>query len=66
MSDVLLEARRLSRDFPSGGGKTIHAVSEVSLQIREGETLCLVGESGCGKSTLGRLMIRALAPTSGV
>ena len=65
MSDVLLEARRLSRDFPSGGGKTIHAVSEVSLQIREGETLGLVGESGCGKSTLGRLLIRALAPTSG-
>ena len=65
MSDILLEARNLSRDFPAGHGKRLHAVSEVSLQIREGEILGLVGESGCGKSTLGRTMIRLLQPTSG-
>ena len=64
MSDILLEARDLTKEFPAGR-KTIHAVSGVSLQIREGETLGLVGESGCGKSTLGRLMIRALTPTAG-
>ena len=62
---VLVEARHLSRDFVSPGGKRVQAVSDVSLEIREGETLGLVGESGCGKSTLGRLLIRSLKPTSG-
>ena len=65
MSEYLLEARRLCKDFPAGYGKRLHAVSEVSLQIREGEILGLVGESGCGKSTLGRTLIRLLQPTGG-
>ncbi len=65
MSEYLVEARELSKEFPAGGRKTVHAVSGVSLQIREGETLGLVGESGCGKSTLGRLLIRTMEPTSG-
>lgn len=65
MSEYLLEARDLTREFRAGGKKTIHAVSDISLRIREGETLGLVGESGCGKSTLGRLLIRMLRPTSG-
>ncbi len=65
MSEYLLECRNLSKDFPIGHGKRLHAVSEVSLQIREGEILGLVGESGCGKSTLGRTLIRLLQPTGG-
>ena len=65
MSEFLLEAKNLSRVFPAAGKKTVQAVSNVSLGIREGETLGLVGESGCGKSTLGRLMIRLLRPTAG-
>ncbi len=65
MNEYLLEARNLSRVFPAAGKKTVQAVSGVSLGIREGETLGLVGESGCGKSTLGRLMIRLLRPTAG-
>ena len=65
MSEYLLEAKSLSREFPAAGKKTVQAVSNVSLGIREGETLGLVGESGCGKSTLGRLMIRLLKPTEG-
>ena len=65
MSGYLLEARDVTMEFPAAGKKTVHAVSGVSLQIREGETLGLVGESGCGKSTLGRLLIHTLKPTSG-
>ena len=65
MSEYLVEARELTKEFPAAGKKTVHAVSGVSLQIRKGETLGLVGESGCGKSTLGRLLIHTLQPTSG-
>jgi len=65
MSEYLVEARELTKEFPAAGKKTVHAVSGVSLQIRQGETLGLVGESGCGKSTLGRLLIHTLQPTSG-
>ena len=65
MSGFLLEGVDLTKEFPAGRDKIVHAVTNVSLGLKEGETLGLVGESGCGKSTLGRIMIRALKPTSG-
>ena len=43
----------------------MHAVSGISLDVREGETLGLVGESGCGKSTTGRAIMQLPPPTSG-
>ena len=64
MCDILMSSVHLSKDFKSAGG-TVHAVSDVSLDILRGETLALVGESGCGKSTLGRLLLRLIPPTSG-
>ncbi|MBL8309157.1 MAG: ATP-binding cassette domain-containing protein [Burkholderiales bacterium] len=43
----------------------LHAVSDVSFDIRRGETLALVGESGCGKSTVARLIVGLYAPSQG-
>ena len=61
---VIMQTQDLCKWFPSG--KTmIKAVSNVSLQIRRGETLGIVGESGCGKSTLGRTIIHLHESTSG-
>ena len=63
-ADTLLRVEDLVVEFPAGRQK-VHAVSGVSLDIRKGETLGLVGESGCGKSTTGKAVIQLPAPTSG-
>jgi peptide/nickel transport system ATP-binding protein len=59
-----LRVERLGVEFDVGGGK-LHAVSDVSLQVAENETLGVVGESGCGKSTLARAILQAPPPTTG-
>ena len=64
--ETLLRVENLVVEFPVGStGLKVHAVSDVSLDVREGETLGLVGESGCGKSTTGRAIMQLPAPTSG-
>ncbi|MDR2658130.1 MAG: ABC transporter ATP-binding protein [Oscillospiraceae bacterium] len=65
MAETLLEVSGLSRYFTVGKRKTLKAVDEVSMTMRRGETLGLVGESGCGKSTLGRTIIGLYEPTAG-
>jgi peptide/nickel transport system ATP-binding protein len=68
---VILEISNLKKHFPlerSFFGKTlswVKAVDDVSLKVRKGRTLGLVGESGCGKTTLGRVVLRLLEPSAG-
>jgi oligopeptide/dipeptide ABC transporter ATP-binding protein len=61
----LLEVEGLVTSFPLKGGGRIQAVREVSLSLRPGETLAVVGESGCGKSTLARSILRLVEPSAG-
>jgi len=67
----LIEVRDLKMYFPITRGlfsRTVgytKAVDDISFDIREGETLGLVGESGCGKTTVGRCIVRAYEPTAG-
>ncbi|WP_298050302.1 ABC transporter ATP-binding protein [uncultured Paenalcaligenes sp.] len=78
--DNVIELKQLGRDFSPdedvfsrfirrlSGQKplaSVHAVSQVDLQLRTGETLGIVGESGCGKSTLGRMVAGILNPSHG-
>ena len=64
-NEVLVKADHLCKYFKLGGGRMLHAVEDVNLEIHRGETLGLVGESGCGKSTLGRTMMGIYQPTKG-
>src|SRR6476659_796255 len=70
--DVLLRVQNVTKHFPIASSSlrksqraVVHAVENVSLEVRRGETLGLVGESGCGKSSLARCIMRLYDITSG-
>ena len=55
----------VAKTFVTRGGEQVVAMSDVSLEVRRNEFVCLVGPSGCGKSTLLRLVAGLVAPTEG-
>ena len=65
MSEILLDVQHLSHVFKLNKQVSIHAVKDVSFQIRKGEIFGLVGESGCGKSTVARCVMNIYRPTAG-
>ncbi len=63
----MLKLENISKTYHVGtfGGKELHAVSDVSFEIAEGEVVSLIGESGSGKSTIGRMILRLTSISSG-
>jgi peptide/nickel transport system ATP-binding protein len=70
-AENLVELEHLTKRFQvkqgvfARGKAEVHAVEDVTLTVRRGETLGIVGESGCGKSTTARLMLRLIDPSGG-
>src|SRR3954451_23528400 len=62
---LALEVTSLVRSFRRSDGRVVHAVDDVSFDLKPGETLGLVGESGCGKSSLARALMQLPPPESG-
>jgi NitT/TauT family transport system ATP-binding protein len=65
MSQPILAARQVTKIFPTGRGRRVVALQDVSLSVAEGELVCLVGSSGCGKSTFLYMLAGFVPPTAG-
>ncbi len=70
-TDVVLKVENLKKFFPVRKGvfsrakSFLHAVDDISFEIKRGEVLALVGESGCGKTTTGKTLVKLYEPTGG-
>jgi oligopeptide/dipeptide ABC transporter ATP-binding protein len=64
-TDVVLEARAVTKIYHAPTGGLVHALADVDVDVRRGRTLGLVGESGSGKTTLTRLLLNLEPPTEG-
>jgi len=67
MSETIMKIDHLQKDFSIGlmSKKKVHAVNDVSFDIKKGEIISLIGESGSGKTTIGKLILRLLRPSDG-
>ncbi|UYP00873.1 ABC transporter ATP-binding protein [Oceanotoga sp. DSM 15011] len=67
MPNTLMKVEDLQKDFSIGilSKKKIHAVNNITFEIKKGEIISLIGESGSGKTTIGKLILRLLKPSSG-
>lgn len=69
--NVVLQVKHLTKHYPIKKGAfsrskaVVHALEDVSFELKRGETFAIVGESGCGKSTCGKSILRLTEPTSG-
>ncbi len=64
-NEIVLEARHVTRRFPTASGKALLANNDINLKFYKGKTLGLVGESGCGKSTFMRFLVSLDTPSEG-
>ena len=64
-NEIVLEARHVTRRFPTASGKLLLANNDINLKFYKGKTLGLVGESGCGKSTFMRFLVSLDTPSEG-
>jgi oligopeptide/dipeptide ABC transporter ATP-binding protein len=64
MNEYILDIKNLHKHFVSKD-VCVKAVTDISFQVKKGETIGIVGESGCGKTTLGRCIVRAIPATCG-
>lgn len=65
MSNIVLEARNLSKAYPMRAGTHLTVLEDINLTVKEGEFISILGPSGAGKSTLLRILSGLIPPTSG-
>lgn len=64
-SEIIMSIEHITKKFPVNGGRFLTACDDVTMHVRKGETVAIVGESGCGKTTLLKAVMNMHAPTSG-
>lgn len=65
MAEVILETKGITKSYPMSGGKELSVLEDISLQVREGEFISILGASGAGKSTLLRILVGLTTPSKG-
>lgn len=65
INDVIMNINHVTKKFPVSGGRFLTACDDITMEVRKGQTIGIVGESGCGKTTLLKAVMNMHAPTSG-